>query len=98
MMQGNEKMFLTLDTVSSLGGHSQVQIINEVVDGNLVKLADRGAANVVVCIIVRLDERELSETVLAATQLLLTRPFTNEIVAREGYNMKKITKYVVYII
>ena len=42
-----------------------------------------------VCIIVRLDEREPSET--AATQMLLTRPFTNEISPKVEFWSEKLT-------
>ena len=42
-----------------------------------------------VCIIVRLDEREPSET--AATQMLLTRPFTNEISPKAELWSEKLT-------
>ena len=42
-----------------------------------------------VCIIVRLDEREPSET--AATQMLLTRPFTNEISQKIELWSEKLT-------
>ena len=46
-------------------------------------------ATVYVCIIVRLDEREPSET--AATQMLLTRPFTNEISPKVEFWSEKLT-------
>ena len=42
-----------------------------------------------VCIIVRLDESEPSET--AATQTLLTRPFTNEISPKVEFWSEKLT-------
>ena len=45
-------------------------------------------ATVYVCIIVRLDEREPSET--AATQMLLTRPFTNEISPKVEFWSEKL--------